>query len=288
MKALLHIVAKFLFVSLGLILLSALTGLFRGSAHLEWGFYIEQVKTILTSFIHPENLTVTGKTGVEYSLFQDFWDVYLYSFQIFLPALFLSLLLSLILSYLTILLPHKARVRVTQTAALLESTPDLLIILVIQGGALYIMRETGVLLFSVAAVATDPTYILPIIALSLIPSLMFYKVTLYLVNDEFDQPYIDLVRSKGFTESYIFFRHILRNIAPSLFTHSKAILLLILSSMVVFEHIFNIPGIFTYLIRYREPDVIAFSLIAFYGPIFLLYAVITGLISRSTGQRLEW
>ncbi|WP_088006019.1 ABC transporter permease subunit [Indiicoccus explosivorum] len=288
MKELLSIPIKFLFVSIGLILLSALTGLFRGGARPEWELYTEQVRSILVAFVHPEKLTVTTLSGKEYPFFQDFWDVYSYSLAIFLPALFLSLFLSLLLTYLTILLPDGIRRRITRTAALLESTPDLLIIMIIQGGALYIMRETGVLLFSVAATASDPTYILPIIALSLIPSLMFYKVTLYLVNDEFKEPYIDLIRSKGFTESYIFYRHILRNIAPSLFTHSKAILLLLLSSMVIFERIFNIPGIFTYLIRFPEPDVIAVSLIAFYVPIFLLYAIVTGLIGRSTGQRLEW
>lgn len=288
MKWIAIILSKFLFVSIGLILLSAFTGLFRDDPQLDWQLYIEIVLNILQSFIHPELLTVTAITGHEHKIFESFWPLYKYSLLIFLPALFLSILLSILLSYLTILLPEKIRVRVTQAAALLESTPDLLIILVIQASILAILENTGILLFSVAATAQNPSYVLPIVALSLIPALMFYKVTLFLVNDELKKPYVDLAKGKGFTRSTIFFRHIFRNITPSLFSHSKAILLILLSSMFVFERIFNISGLFTYLIRYPEPNVIAFALILFYVPIFLLYMLFSVLIARTTGQRMEW
>ncbi|RLQ92814.1 ABC transporter permease subunit [Planomicrobium sp. Y74] len=288
MKWMMVILSKFLFVSIGLILLSAFTGLFRDDPQMDWQLYIEIVLNIIQSFIHPELLTVTAITGHEHQIFESFWPLYKYSLLIFLPALFLSILLSILLSYLTILLPEKIRLRVTQAAALLESTPDLLIILVIQASILALMESTGILLFSVAATTQNPSYVLPIVALSLIPALMFYKVTLFLVNDELKKPYVDLAKGKGFTWSTIFFRHIFRNITPSLFSHSKAILLILLSSMFVFERIFNISGLFTYLIRYPEPDVIAFALILFYVPIFLLYMLFSALIARTTGQRMEW
>ncbi|MFC3211593.1 ABC transporter permease subunit [Planomicrobium okeanokoites] len=288
MKWMTVILSKFLLVSIGLILLSAFTGLFRDQPQLEWGLYIESVSHILQSFIRPDLLTVTSLSGHEHQIFESFWPLYQYSLLIFLPALFLSIGLSVLLSYLTILLPDKIRFRITQVAALLESTPDLLIILVIQATILAVLKESGILLFSVAATAQNPSYVLPIVALSLIPALMFYKVTLFLVNDELKKPYVELARGQGFSTTSIFFSHIFRNITPSFFTHSKAILLILLSSMFVFERLFNISGLFTYLIRYPEPNVIAFALILFYVPIFLLYMLFSVLIARTTGQRLEW
>jgi peptide/nickel transport system permease protein len=149
-------------------------------------------------------------------------------------------------------------------------------------------KQTGTLLFPVAGTGQNKSYLLPIAALALIPSVMVYKVILFLIKDELNKPYVDLARSKGFSKSYIFFRHILRNTVPSIFSHSKSVVLLLLSSMVIFERIFNINGIFTYIINYPEPNIIAFALILFYLPIFLLYALITAAIRKTTGQRLEW
>ena len=86
----------------------------------------------------------------------------------------------------------------------------------------------------------------------------------------------------------IIFSHVLRNITPSIFSHSKTIVLYLLSSMVIFEKLFNIYGIFTFITSYPNPNVIAFTLIMFFVPVFLIYAVITSLIEKYTGQRLEW
>lgn len=240
------------------------------------------------SLIFPTNLSVIGPTGMEYSIFLQFWDYYLYSLILFLSALLLSLSAGIVLAYLTTLLPEKRFQFVAKLLSLLESLPDLFIIIVIQFGVLSYFQQTGILLFPVASTGQNQSYILPILALTLIPTLMIYKVILFLVHDELAKPYVNLAKSKGFTQSYIFFQHLLRNILPSIFTHSKSITLILLSSMVIFERIFNINGIFTYIITYPQPNIIAFTLILFYLPIFLCYALATLLIEKFTGQRLEW
>jgi len=117
---------------------------------------------------------------------------------------------------------------------------------------------------------------------------MIYRINLHLVNEEWKKPYIELAKSKGFNKRYIFFSHVLRNIVPSLFSHSKTIVLYLLSSMVIFEKLFNVYGIFTFITSYPNPNVIAFTLIMFFLPVFILYALITTLIEKNTGQRLEW
>jgi len=288
MASAIQILLKFVYIAIGLIFLSAFIGLFNNGIELNIGMFINNIKQILKSLISPHTLSIIGPNGMEYSIFLQFWDSYLYSLSIFLSALFLALLLGILLAYLTTLLSEKKFILISKLASLLESLPDLFIIIVIQFFVLMYFKRTGIMLFLVASTGQNKSYILPVIALSLIPSIMIYKVILLLIKEEMKESYINLAKSKGFTKSYIFFHHVLRNIVSSLFNHSKAIVLILLSSMVIFERIFNINGIFTYIIKYHEPNVIAFTLILFYLPIFLLYAIIAVIIGKKTGQRMEW
>lgn len=288
MTATLDILLRFFYVAVGLILISAFVGLFTHGIQLDAGLFFAHIVQILESLASPTNLSVIGPNGMEYSIFLQFWNHYFYSLTIFLSALFLSLAIGIVLAYLTTLLQEKRFRLVSKTISLLESLPDLFIIIVMQFGVLYYFNQTGTLLFPVASTGQNKSYVLPILALALIPTLMVYKVILFLVRDELGKLYVNLAKSKGFSKTYIFFRHIMRNIAPSIFSHSKSVVLLLLSSMVIFERIFNINGIFTYIITYPEPNVIAFTLILFYLPIFLLYALVTLMINKTTGQRLEW
>lgn len=288
MKAILDVLLRFFYVAVGLILVSAFVGLFTHGIQLDGGLFVSNIVHILESLASPANLTIIGPTGMEYSIFLQFWTHYFYSLVIFLSALLLSLTIGIGMAYLTTLLPEKRLQVVSKTISLLEALPDLFIIIVMQFGVLFYFKQTGTLLFPVAATGQNKSYMLPILALALIPTLMVYKVILFLVRDELGKSYVNLAKSKGFSQTYVFFSHILRNITPSIFSHSKSVVLLLLSSMVIFERIFNINGIFTYIITYPQPNVIAFTLILFYLPIFLLYALVTLVINKTTGQRLEW
>ena len=288
MAASFDILLRFFYVALGLIFLSAFVGLFTDGFHLGIGLFVSNVIGILESFVSPDELSIIGPNGKEYTIFLQFWDHYFYSLVIFLSAFLLALGAGILLAYITAFLPENRFNSVSKTVSLLEALPDLFIIIVIQFAVLFYFKQTGTLLFPVASTGQNKSYMLPVLALALIPSLMVYKVILFLVKDELEKPYVNLAKGKGISKSMLFFRHILRNIIPSIFSHSKSILLLLLSSMVIFEQIFNINGIFTFIITYPEPNVIAFTLILFYMPIFLLYALVTLLIGKTTGQRLEW
>lgn len=288
MRIIIDTFSRFFYVVIGLILLTAFASQFLTGFNPSFSQFLDTILFIVESLISPDKLTVIGPTGYEYSIFTSFWDYYSYSLIIFLSALIVSILIGIFLTYFTILLPAKRRKLVTKIASLLESLPDLFIIMIIQFAVVYYYKKTSVLLFPVAGTGNNKAYFLPICALALIPSFMVFKIVLLLANDELEKQYVVLVRSKGLNRTVVFFRHILRNIIPSIFTHSKSILLLLLSSLVIFELIFNIYGIVTYIINYPQPNVIAFSLIMFYLPIFILYAVITAIIERNTGQRMEW
>lgn len=281
-------ILRFVCVVIGLILLSAFVGLFKEGIQLDIGVYMENLKQIIQALTSPQNIVFVGPTGFEYSIFIHFWDNYFYSMTLFLTALLITITIGIFIAYLTSLLPQKSNQLIVKTVSLLESLPDLFIIIIIQFAVLFYYKQTGTLLFSTAGTAQSRTYFLPIIALALIPTVMVFKVILYLVNEEMEKTYVHLAKSKGFNGTKIFFTHVLRNIAPNIIIHSKSIILILLSSMVVFERLFNINGIFSYLITYPNPDIIAFTLILIYLPIFIAYTLIIKIIYKQTGQRLEW
>lgn len=281
-------ICRFICVSIGLILLSAFVGLFTNGLPLNLTSYIDIVLLIIKSLIFPQLIEFTGPTGFEYSIFTNFWDFYLYSAYIFLAALFFSMMIGIVIAYLTTLLPKKINLFTIKMASLLESLPDLFIIIVIQFSVLFYFKQTGIQLFSTIATAQNRSYLLPVVALTLIPALMIYKVVLFLVNEEMEKSYIQLARGIGFDKTQLFFTYVLRNITPSIVLQSKSVIIILLSSMVIFEKLFNINGIFTFIISYPEPEIIAFSLILIYLPIFIVYTFLIESIYRKTGQRLEW
>src|SRR5690606_35341651 len=110
---------------------------------LDAALYLSNLVQILNSLVSPTNLSVIGPTGMEYSIFLQFWNHYFYSLIIFLSALFLSLIIGIVLAYLTTLLPEKRLQVVSKTISLLEASPDLFIIIVIQFGVLFYFKQTG-------------------------------------------------------------------------------------------------------------------------------------------------
>lgn len=283
-----RVLSRFLYVVVGIILLSAFVGLFSNGIQLDFTVFLKNVLHIIKSLIFPDNLIILGPTNQEYSIFLNFWDYYFYSLTIFISALCIAIICGLFITYITILLPQKINDFVSKFVSLLESLPDLFIIMLIQFSVILYFKQSGHLLFPVAGSSENQTYFLPVVTLALIPAFMIFRINLHLVSDEWNKSYVELAKSKGFNKTEIFFFHVLRNIAPSIFSHSKTIVLYLLSSMVIFEKLFNIYGIFTFITSYPNPNVIAFTLILFFVPVFLIYAVITSLIEKYTGQRLEW
>ena len=115
MKSIIGVLSRFLYVIIGIILLSAFVGLFTTTGiHLEFSLFLDNVLHIVKSLIFPENLVVLGLSGREYSIFINFWDHYFYSLLIFISALCISIIIGIVITYFTILLPQKVNYILTQ------------------------------------------------------------------------------------------------------------------------------------------------------------------------------
>ncbi|WP_064093436.1 ABC transporter permease subunit [Rossellomorea aquimaris] len=285
-KAISQSLQRFVLVSLGIIFLSSGIGLFTDGINMSLSLLIHNLFKIISYLFHPSEMTIQNTSLNEYPLFPTFWSYYYYSLIVFLFSLSLAIIVGLFLSYLTILLPQRVNAWILRLTELLEVVPDIFIIIVIQFSVIFLFKKTGILLFPIAG-ASEPVYFLPIVTLSILPSLFIYRLALLLIHDELKEPYVELARSKGYSITPIFFHHILRNIANSFVNHMKTIILFLLSSLIIFERLFNIYGITHFIFSFSQMEVIAFSLMMFYLPIFLLFLIASIWLQRVTGEEVK-
>lgn len=114
--------------------------------------------------------------------------------------------------------------------------------------------------------------ILPAITLAISLSAFLTRMIHAAVAGELHQPYVLLAQSKGFSEFYIFSRHVLKNAMPPIITTMGLQLGACLSGTIIIESIFSWPGIGTLLItaiRQRDFPMIQ-GVVLFMAALYLL------------------
>ncbi|MBH0158093.1 MULTISPECIES: ABC transporter permease subunit [Fictibacillus] len=219
-------------ILIGVLIISFLPSIFFGIAPLQsmklWEYTIENRK---------------------YSLFPDIFDKFFYSMTIFFTALLLGLLVALLLTFLATLLPRPLKRAVYGFLTLLESLPDLFIVIALQVSAVYIFKKTGLLIANVSGVYDNRIYFFPILTLSVLPTIQLFKITFLLMKEEQNKPYITVARAMGLGNLYITLNHVFRNIMTSLFQYSKTIFVFMLSNLFILEYVFNLNGIMTIMLN---------------------------------------
>ena len=285
-KLIVRILSKFLVISLGIICIGAFVGLFTYEINLSFSQYLKNILHIFKALMNPEEIMVSRFSSKSYPMFPLFWEPYFYSMRIFLAALAVTFFAGFLLAFLTSLLPRKLSGIVYKVFTFFESIPDLFILLIIQYGTIVYYKKTGILLFDVAGY-DEKVFALPIITLSILPTLLLYRIIFMLMEEESIKNYVEFAQSKGFSKNYIILKHIIQNLLFSVLNHFKSIILLILSTLVIFERLFNVYGITHFIMTYPQMEVICLGLIMFYLPIFILLTCLALLVKRSTGQEVH-
>ncbi|MGC4379420.1 ABC transporter permease subunit [Fictibacillus sp. Mic-4] len=284
-RTFMNIFSRMIFTVFGIVLISAFLGLFIDGVHLKFSLFIENFIEIIKYLNNPGQELEVNYIGTKIKLFPGIWSFYLYSIIIFISSFLLSLIISSLISIATFFLSKKVVRKIVYLASLLESLPDIFIIIIIQFIVIWIYKKTGLLLFPVAG-AFERAYFLPILTLTILPTIMFYRIIILLMEEEFNKPYTEFGRSKGFRLLYILCIHVLRNIAISVANHSKSIIWVMLSNLIIFERLFNIYGLFNFIFQNPNICIICTSLILFYIPIVILLSIIRLIIEKTTGQEV--
>lgn len=196
----------------------------------------------------------------------------------------IAFVLAFIASYVTMLLPRKVREKITLTLNMLESIPDVLLIGAFTALVLAIYDQTGTRLFHIVASRDVRIYAMPIMVLSILPALFFYRIMIYDFEEEWSKSYIDLAKVKGLSTSEMLFRHIFRNAIISFFLHSKSILWFMLSNLLLVEYVFNLSGLMYFMFENHTAEILTVGLLLIFVRIQALAQIV---IEKVTNRQIE-
>lgn len=215
-------------------------------------------------------------------VFPELNQLYLMSAKYLIAALCIGLILAVTFSFLIMLLPTTQRDKVKKVLFVVESLPDIFIIFLLQFLIIWIYKKTDILLFQIVNVFGKPAFFLPVLCLSILPSIYITKYLLISLEEEEKQSYVEMAKGKGLSMYYIIFVHILRNAIFTLLFHFKTIFWFSLSNLFVLEIIFNIHGIMTHIKSYgsMNPDLVTVSILLIFIPYYCLFHLGSAVISK--------
>jgi peptide/nickel transport system permease protein len=289
MRKCFNLLGKFLLGVLGIVLISSVpVVLFQISSIFDFSLYFHTVLEVSKSLVLPSQWSLsyfvieTGES-IPISLGNYFKGPYLYSMTILIASLVFSLFVSFILAILTTISKGPIQKVLLKLANLLTAVPDFAYIFLIQIAVVEIYKMSGYRILSFYSLGGEVIYAAPVICLSVIPTILFYKLFVLLFNQEMGEPYVELARSKGLSKLEVLLRHCTSNVLQSVFFQSKSIVWLTLSSLFIIEYLFGIPGILHYLRNDFTPKGIAYILLSIFIPFFLFYTIGENTVKK--GQR---
>lgn len=285
MISFIRLTTRFFLTCLGLVLIGALPQLLNHSGGVVFSVpnYLEGLKIIFNSLINLNEITYSVK-GNERDLFPFIFGPILYSLTILGIVYLLTIVLSLILTFFTMLMPINFISRIKYLVNVLESFPDILVITSFQIFIVYLYKKTGVLFLNFVSF-DENAYALPIICLSILPTIQFYKLMILIFQDELEKNYTELAKGKGLKMGSVLFFHVFRNALVSLFYHSKSVIWFMLTNLLILEYLFNMNGITQFLFMYFTPDIFFIGLFLLFFPVFVMYFVGEIILNRWGGHK---
>lgn len=276
---------KFILSAIGIVFLSALPALFS-SMKPDFGAYAEAIGSLFSALVDPGSMAYSTGTATN-SLFPEVWGFWSYSMTLIGISFACAFIVALAASYTTMLFSSKVRKRITFLLRLLESIPDVFLIGLFTMLVLTIYDHTGVRFFHIIAYQDARIYALPIMALTVLPTLFFYRIMMHDFEAEWRESYVDLAKVKGMNTTELLFKHVFRNAIITFFLHAKSILWFMLSNLLIVEYVFNLGGIMRFMLDYHSPKILAVGLILLFIPIFLIQTAVQIVIEKGTDRLIE-
>jgi len=228
---------------------------------------------------------------VEYPYIVDYFkgtgmEKYAYTMTILSISIFIVVLLALLIATVLMLLPLNVRNRFSSVIDFTTTAPDLLVVFLLQYLVIFLYQHFDLRIFQLYGGAYSRPYIVPILIIVFLPTIFLIQLLLKEFANEEQQDYVVLARAKGLPIRTIYFKHILRNIAPFVLIHLKTIVWFMLSNIFVVEHIFNIEGYSAALQAMYGTRVVVFAvgLLLFAVPLFIINGL-SSLVIRQQKRR---
>lgn len=122
--------------------------------------------------------------------------------------------------------------------------PDFILILILQLCVVFLYKTTGTKIAMVASKNfAEPAILLPLITLTIIPSIYLIRTLSERTYDVLTEEYILMAKSKGLKKNTIMLQHVIRNVLPFLKADLHGMIAIMMGNLFIVEYMFNIHGV---------------------------------------------
>jgi peptide/nickel transport system permease protein len=286
---------RIMLVFTGLIFISVLPNLFfnadfqyvyvtaeSGSFGLYPLAYASAIYDVFLYLARPDQWSIVVM-GKEYALVDVLFERVAYSMKVFFISLALAVIAALLTSMMISLTYGNIKRFLLSVVNIMESLPDIFIIIGVQLLVVIYFRETGVLIGDIA-MTSEEIYLLPVTCLTVVPAVFLIKTIVLLLKEEEQKAYVELARGKGLSSVHILLVHSFRNVVYSLFYQMKLIFSFMLSNLFILERLFNMRGVMDLLMWSTGYTFVIISTMIFL-PFFLIFTLIEQRMKKSIGMK---
>ncbi|MGP4108632.1 ABC transporter permease subunit [Virgibacillus sp. L01] len=233
-------------------------------------YFFQSIGSGIYYLFQPQKIIIPLSNGDEVPFFAAVSNAYLNSIIIIFGSLAIAIIVSILFTYLFHTLTKPFKKVIHGIFFIVESMPDVLIVLLNIQFFIWIFKTSGISL-GIYEFGGETIYFLPILALSSIPTIYLFKYMTASIDEEKTKDYYLLSRSRGFGESYIFFIHLFRNTLLTLIQYYKNIFLYMISSLLILEILLRLDGIMSFVKLYGIGDfrILMWVLIMLYFPLYM-------------------
>ncbi|MCC5892007.1 ABC transporter permease subunit [Exiguobacterium sp.] len=189
---------------------------------------------------------------------------------IFMTSLAVSVAFALLYAYFFYRSGKRVRTVLQQTSQTLEMVPDLFWLIFTQFLAITLYKQTGFNRIEVAGGFAEYIRFLPIVTLTLTILFFLLKWLTKHILEEEATPFLELARAKGVRPAALFWKHLLPNLVYRFYLFFRSNLITVLSSLLIIEYLFNVQGIFRFVVYNPVMPILLVILLVVYIPIFLV------------------
>ncbi len=246
--------------------------------------YLEAITSTINGIIHPSEWVYIDSRNIVKPLFPNFQGLYITTLKYLSLALLLSFVLSMIFTYTIMLLNNKVKAGVKFFFFVIESLPDLFVIISLQLFVIWFYKKTNILLFNFSSSYGTEAILLPLIILSFLPTIYMTRYLLVTYEGEFQSQYVELAKGKGLTVSEILIIHIFRNAFASFIYHFKTIFWFTLSNLLIVEIVLNNNGMLKFVWQNcaRNPELLTLCMLLIFLPFFFVMSILKSLVKKTT------
>ncbi|MDF2546407.1 MAG: hypothetical protein K0R93_1305 [Anaerosolibacter sp.] len=133
------------------------------------------------------------------------------------------------------------------------SIPDVLIVIGVQLLVVFMYKYN--ILVPVMTKEITRKFVLPLICLSVVPSVYMARITTIVIHEEMRKGYVKAARAKGLSKNKILTLHLLIGVTMKVIDSLSSVVPIIISNLIVVEYFFHYPGVIYMLLKaYQESD----------------------------------